>query len=82
MDMELFVFNLMILVIVLCVLYFLIKAAVRDGMLEYDRIRREQDAAPVQPEDGGSPVPSETIQEIKTTSKLVVCSDPRGVSTC
>lgn len=65
MDMELFVFNLMILIIVLCVLYFLIKAAVRDGMLEYDRIRREQDAAPVQPEDGGSPVPNETIQESK-----------------
>ena len=65
MYMELFVFNLMILVIVLCVLYFLIKAAVRDGMLEYDRIRREQDVAPVQPEDKSSPVPSETIQESK-----------------
>ena len=61
MDMELFVFNIMIL----CVLYFLIKAAVRDGMLEYDRIRREQDAASVPPENGGSPVPSETIQESK-----------------
>ena len=63
--MEPFVFTILLIVIVLAVLYFLIKAAVRDGMLEYDRIRREQDAAPVQPEDGGSPVPSETIQESK-----------------
>ncbi len=63
--MEPLVFTILLIVIVLAVLYFLIKAAVRDGMLEYDRIRREQDAAPVQPEDGGSPVPSETIQESK-----------------
>lgn len=63
--MESLVFTILLIVIVLAVLYFLIKAAVRDGMLEYDRIRREQDAAPVQPEDGGSPVPSETIQESK-----------------
>ena len=63
--MEPLVFTILLIVIVLAVLYFLIKAAVREGMLEYDRIRREQDAAPVQPEDGGSPVPSETIQESK-----------------
>lgn len=63
--MEPLVFTILLIVIVLAVLYFLIKAAVRDGMLEYDRIRREQDAAPVPPEDGGSPVPSETIQESK-----------------
>lgn len=63
--MEPLVFTILLIVIVLAVLYFLIKAAVRDGMLEYDRIRREQDAAPVQPEDGGSPVPNETIQESK-----------------
>lgn len=63
--MEPLVFTILLIVIVLAVLYFLIKAAVRDGMLEYDKIRREQDAAPVQPEDGGSPFPSETIQESK-----------------
>ena len=63
--MEPLVFTILLIVIVLAVLYFLIKAAVRDGMLEYDKIRREQDATPVQPEDGGSPVPSETIQESK-----------------
>lgn len=63
--MEPLVFTILLIVIVLAVLYFLIKAAVRDGMLEYDRIRREQDAAPVPPEDRSSPVPSETIQESK-----------------
>ncbi len=43
MDMEIFVFNIMILVIVLGVLYFLIRAAVRDGMLAYDQIKRQEE---------------------------------------
>ena len=45
MDMEIFVFNIMILVIVLGVLYFLIRAAVRDGMLAYDQIKRQEEQA-------------------------------------
>lgn len=61
--MEPLIFTLLILVIVLGVLYFLIKAAVRDGMLEYDRIRREQEAALLQPQEEGSPAQGEEIQE-------------------
>lgn len=39
--MEPFVFSILILLIILGVLYFLIRIAVRDGMLDYDRIKRQ-----------------------------------------
>ena len=43
--MEPFVFSILMLVIILGVLYFLIRAAVRDGMLAYDQIKRQEEQA-------------------------------------
>ncbi len=49
--MDPIIFSILLIVIVLAVLYFLIKAAVRDGMLAYDQIKRQEEQA----KNGGAP---------------------------
>ncbi|MGI6254375.1 MAG: DUF6019 family protein [Acutalibacter sp.] len=63
--MEDFGWNLLLWIIILCVLYFLIKAAVRDGMLEYDKLRRQQDNPPEPPGELASPMEEEKTQQAK-----------------
>ena len=43
--MEWFVWMVLFIFILACVLYFIIKAAVRDGMLAYDQIKRQEEQA-------------------------------------
>lgn len=57
--MEPFVFSILMLVIILGVLYFLIRAAVRDGMLAYDQIKRQEEQAGEQ----GQYQPHEKVNE-------------------
>lgn len=57
--MEPFVFSILMLVIILGVLYFLIRAAVRDGMLAYDQIKRQEEQAGEQ----GQSQPNEKANE-------------------
>ena len=48
-----------------CALYFVIKAAVRDGMLEYDKVRRQQETPPEQPGELASPARGEEPEQAK-----------------
>lgn len=41
--MEWLVWMVLFIFILACVLYFIIKAAVRDGMLAYDQIKRQEE---------------------------------------
>ncbi|CCX37297.1 unknown [Clostridium sp. CAG:1013] len=43
--MEWLVWMVLFIFILACVLYFIIKAAVRDGMLAYDQIKRQEEQA-------------------------------------
>lgn len=43
--MEWLVWIVLFIFILACVLYFVVKAAVRDGMLAYDRIKRQEEQA-------------------------------------
>lgn len=63
--MENFGWSLLLWIIILCVLYFLIKAAVRDGMLEYDKLRRQQENPPEQPGEMASPMEEKETHQAK-----------------
>lgn len=43
--MEWLVWIVLFIFILACVLYFVVKAAVRDGMLAYDQIKRQEEQA-------------------------------------
>lgn len=43
--MEWLVWIVLFIFILACVLYFVVKAAVRDGMLAYDQIKRQEERA-------------------------------------
>ena len=43
--MEWLVWTVLFIFILACVLYFVVKAAVRDGMLAYDQIKRQEEQA-------------------------------------
>lgn len=43
--METFIWMIFFIFLLACVFYFIIKAAVRDGMLAYDQIKRQEEQA-------------------------------------
>ncbi len=57
--MEWLVWIVLFIFILACVLYFVVKAAVRDGMLAYDQIKRQEEQAGEQ----GQSQPNEKANE-------------------
>ena len=57
--MEWLVWIVLFIFILACVLYFVVKAAVRDGMLAYDQIKRQEEQAGEQ----GQSQPHEKVNE-------------------
>lgn len=57
--MEWLVWIVLFIFILACVLYFVVKAAVRDGMLAYDQIKRQEEHSGEQ----GQSQPHEKVNE-------------------
>jgi hypothetical protein len=61
--MEWLVWMVLFIFILACVLYFIIKAAVRDGMLAYDQIKRQEE------QTGNGEMPPDTQTESAAQTK-------------